>query len=455
MFRLPRLKDTHLEFRRSLRVAVFFVFGLSRSATILWLAVVAGGLCVLGVCLAIGIADLNRLPIVVLFVVAAAIAESFMVVLPTSRPGNAVFFSVGAAASVAAILVFPFHWAVVVVALGMAIGHRTVWFKRLYNAGQITVSAATASLAWQWLRGSSVPSELSSVPGVIAAVATYFLVTTVLTAAIVALASGMPARTTWWRSNRNTWPASLGMLFIGVLIAVLWVTSPWAIALAAIPLTAIYYTLRNTVSLETQTVDALFNLADILDARDTYTHGHSLRVGQYAEQLALSMRLSGDDAHLIFLAGRLHDIGKCAIKNEVLLKPSALNAEEFEHMCIHPEVGASMLAPFSLFRDCARFVRGHHERWDGNGYPDRLQGENIPLGARIIAVVDAFDAMTTTRPYRNALPVAEAHRRLEQGAGTQWDARIVGAFLRLLDTTSIGLPEPLPLPIQPTGRKAA
>jgi len=245
------------------------------------------------------------------------------------------------------------------------------------------------------------------------------------------------------------------MLFIGVLIAVLWVTSPWAIALAAIPLTAIYYTLRNTVSLETQTVDALFNLADILDARDSYTHGHSLRVGQYAEKLALAMRLSGDDAHLIFLAGRLHDIGKCAIKNEVLLKPSALNEEEFEHMCIHPEVGSSMLASFSLFSECARYVRGHHERWDGRGYPDKLQGENIPLGARIIAVADAFDAMTTTRPYRKALPVAEARRRLIEGAGSQWDARIVTAFLRLLETTPLGQPEPLPLPVHPAEQQAA
>ncbi len=96
-----------------------------------------------------------------------------------------------------------------------------------------------------------------------------------------------------------------------------------------------------------------------------------------------------------------------------------------------------MLASFSLFSECARYVRGHHERWDGRGYPDKLAGENIPLGARIIAVADAFDAMTTTRPYRKALPVAEARRRLIEGAGSQWDARIVTAFLRLLETTPL------------------
>jgi putative nucleotidyltransferase with HDIG domain len=235
------------------------------------------------------------------------------------------------------------------------------------------------------------------------------------------------------------------MLFLGVLIAILWNLSAWTVALAAIPLTAVYFALRNTVGLETETVGALFNLADILDARDPYTHGHSLRVGEYAEKLALSMGLSSDQAHLIFLAGRLHDIGKCAIHNEVLLKPGALDEEERAHMGIHPEVGASMLASFSLFGECARYVRGHHERWDGAGYPDGLEGETIPLGARIIAVTDSFDAMTTTRPYRNALPRTEAYRRLVEGAGTQWDPRIIAAFLKLLDTTALGETEPLPL----------
>jgi putative nucleotidyltransferase with HDIG domain len=252
---------------------------------------------------------------------------------------------------------------------------------------------------------------------------------------------------TWIRTNRHIWPASLGVIFVGVLVAVLWFTSAWTMVLAAIPLTALYYSVRNTISLETNTVDALFQLADILDARDAYTHGHSLRVGQYAEQLALELGLSGDDAHVIFLAGRLHDIGKCAIKNEVLLKPGALNDEEREHMCIHPAVGGAMLESFSLFRECARYVRGHHERWDGQGYPDRLRGENIPIGARIIAVADAYDAMTTTRPYRKALPVAEAKRRLAEGSGSQWDPRVVTAFLGLIESTPLGQTSPVALPV--------
>jgi putative nucleotidyltransferase with HDIG domain len=331
-----------------------------------------------------------------------------------------------------------------------------VWFKRTYNVAQVALTTGAAALVWEMAGPGAIPTDVHSVPWIVAAVVVYFLANSTLVSGIVSLASGLPFRLTWWRAHRHTWPAILGMLFTGVLVAILWSTSAWTIILAAVPLTAVYYSLRNTVSLETQTIEALFNLADILDARDPYTHGHSLRVGQYAEKLALAMGLSGDDAHLIFLAGRLHDIGKCAIKNEVLLKPGALTDEEREHMCIHPEVGSSMLASFSLFSECARYVRGHHERWDGNGYPDKLAGENIPLGARIIAVADTFDAMTTTRPYRKALPLAEATKRLKEGAGTQWDARAIAAFLKLLETTPLGQHEPTPLPtVTSTASKAA
>jgi putative nucleotidyltransferase with HDIG domain len=198
----------------------------------------------------------------------------------------------------------------------------------------------------------------------------------------------------------------------------------------AIALVALHSAMADRVKLETQTLESLFELADILDARDKYTHGHSERVGYYAEQLAIELELPSDRAHLSFLAGRLHDIGKCAIDNEVLLKRGALDDHEREHMRRHPEVGSAMLAHFSLFRDVARFVRAHHERWDGEGYPDGLRGEAIPLESRIIAVVDSYDAMTTTRPYRTALPHPEAVRRLLEGAATQWDPDVVAAFVR-------------------------
>ncbi len=197
----------------------------------------------------------------------------------------------------------------------------------------------------------------------------------------------------------------------------------------AIALLAVHRAMADRVQLESQTLESLFQLADILDARDTYTHGHSERVGHYAEQVAVQLGMSSDRAHLTFLAGRLHDIGKCAINNEVLLKRGSLDDDERSHMRRHPEVGGAMLAHFTLFSEVAGYVRGHHERWDGQGYPDGLRGEDIPLESRIIAVVDSYDAMTTTRPYRVAMPHEEAVRRLQKGAGRQWDPRVVATFV--------------------------
>jgi len=237
----------------------------------------------------------------------------------------------------------------------------------------------------------------------------------------------------WWRNYRHLLLPNLGLLALGVPIAGLWLAYPWMLVTLGVALVALHRAMDDRIKLETQTLESMFQLADILDARDKYTHGHSERVGQYAEQLALQLDLSGDRAHLAFLAGRLHDIGKCATNNEVLRKPAELDDHERDHMRQHPTVGSAMLAHFSLFREVAQFVRAHHERWDGSGYPDGLRGEAIPLESRIISVVDSYDAMTTTRPYRDALPHAEAVRRLRAGAGRQWDARVVDAFIALME----------------------
>jgi len=194
----------------------------------------------------------------------------------------------------------------------------------------------------------------------------------------------------------------------------------------------LYRSLQYAVLLRQQTCDALFSMADLMVARDRYTAHHSLRVAHLAERLAARLGQPADEAWLIFLCGRLHDIGKCAIANQILLKPSSLEPQERAEMSRHAALGAQMLMHFPDFRDGASYIRAHHERYDGRGYPDGLARNQIPLGARIIAVADAYDAMTSDRPYRQALPQAEAVRRLLAGAGSQWDPRVVLTFLELL-----------------------
>jgi len=336
---------------------------------------------------------------------------------------------------VAAILLFPLAWVALIAAVGSALGgalrgHRHV-LKLLFNMANLTLSVAVGSALWS-VGGGGVAGLASpvSIPPIAAAALGYFAINTGLTAAMVAFVMHLPIRLVWRRSHAKVMTANLALLAVGVPAAGLWLAYPWMLVCLAIALLAVHGAMSDRVKLETQTLESLFELADILDARDKYTHGHSERVGHYAEQLAVQLDLPGDRTHLAFLAGRLHDIGKCAIDNEVLLKPGALGEDERNQMRRHPEVGSAMLAHFTLFREVAQFVRGHHERWDGEGYPDGLRAEAIPLESRIIAIVDSYDAMTTTRPYRVALPHAEAVRRLEAGAGKQWDPRIVSVFVQ-------------------------
>jgi putative nucleotidyltransferase with HDIG domain len=376
-------------------------------------------------------------PAALLFALACGVAERIEVRLSSSRPGSGVSFSVSCTVLVAAILLFPLTWLGLIAAVGSVLGgalrgHRHV-LKLLFNMANLTLSVAVGSALWSLGGGAGGLASPFSIPWIAAAALGYFAINTGLTAAMVAYVLHLPIRLVWWRSHAKMMTANLALLAVGVPAAGLWLAYPWMLVCLAIALLAVHGAMSDRVKLETQTLESLFELADILDARDKYTHGHSERVGHYAEQLAVQLELPGDRTHLAFLAGRLHDIGKCAIDNEVLLKPGALGDSERDQMRRHPEVGSAMLAHFSLFREVAQFVRGHHERWDGDGYPDGLRAESIPLESRIIAIVDSYDAMTTTRPYRVALPHAEAVRRLRAGAGEQWDPKIVSVFVEWVE----------------------
>lgn len=169
-------------------------------------------------------------------------------------------------------------------------------------------------------------------------------------------------------------------------------------------------------------------LAAAIDARDPYTFGHSQRVSYYSVEIAKLMGLDSGAIEVIRRAALLHDIGKIAIPDSTLRKPGPLTAAEWAEMKRHPEIGEQMVGDLRFLQEAAPFIRCHHERWDGRGYPDGLRQEAIPLGARILSVADAFDAMTSTRPYRPALAVEEARAEAERGRYRQFDAQVVDAF---------------------------
>lgn len=172
------------------------------------------------------------------------------------------------------------------------------------------------------------------------------------------------------------------------------------------------------------------SLTAAIDAKDSYTYGHSERVARIAVELGRELGLPDDELSDIYLAGLLHDIGKIGIRDSVLCKRDPLTSEEIAHLREHVTIGYQILGGLNPIKHLLPGVLYHHERYDGNGYPEGLQGEAIPFLARILAVADSYDAMSTTRPYRAAMPRAKVEEILTQGAGTQWDSQVLLAFHR-------------------------
>ena len=174
-------------------------------------------------------------------------------------------------------------------------------------------------------------------------------------------------------------------------------------------------------------------LVKAIDGRDAYTAGHSKAVAEYSRDIARELGLSRDEVARIHLCGLVHDIGKIGVRAEVLEKQAALDDGEWDEMRRHSAIGEAILLEVPGYSDMAEVVRSHHERWDGRGYPDNLNGEDIPHLARVIAVADSYNAMTSDRPYRRAMTPAAAIEQLVLGKGTQYEAAPVDAFLRVLE----------------------
>jgi putative two-component system response regulator len=197
---------------------------------------------------------------------------------------------------------------------------------------------------------------------------------------------------------------------------------------------------RLTDQLE-HTENVIFMLAQAVEAKDAYTEGHLRRLRSYGEQLAVACGLAPIDIQAVRYGGILHDIGKIGISETILLKPGPLDDDEILQIRQHPEIGARIISQMRFAREVGPIILGHHEAWNGRGYSQGLRGEEIPIGARIITIVDAYDAMTTDRPYRKALPIDEVIQRLRKERGTQFDPNTLDVFLDLLASSRLIAPE--------------
>jgi putative nucleotidyltransferase with HDIG domain len=289
------------------------------------------------------------------------------------------------------------------------------------------------------------------------AVTAAFVVESSLDLTLTLVAPSIRGKGRWLDSVRSVGPAVIGSVPLQApLVAVLAYSylriSPWSVALFAIPAVAaqrlhlLYRQQRETAEALTHANERLARanlsfataLVATLDARDRYTAGHSAAVAIYARDIAKRMGLSEGDQQLVHLCGLVHDVGKIGLSAGLLEKPGALSLEERRQMERHPEIGERILRNVDDYSEIAEIVRHHHERVDGNGYPDKLADTEIPLLSRIIAVADAYNAMTSDRPYRDAMPSRVARLRLAQAVETQFDTSIVAAFEAILAGASEG-----------------
>lgn len=185
--------------------------------------------------------------------------------------------------------------------------------------------------------------------------------------------------------------------------------------------------------LEKAYMETIETLRFTVEAKDTYTRGHSDRVSEYSVLLGKYLNLSEEDLHLLKVGGLFHDIGKIGVPDSILLKTTKLTDDEYSEIKNHPTIGAHILSNATIFENAIPIVKHHHERYDGHGYPSKLVGENIPYLARIAAVADSFDAMTSKRTYRDSLPLDVVKQEIEKNKGTQFDPNIADTFLDILN----------------------
>jgi putative nucleotidyltransferase with HDIG domain len=371
--------------------------------------------------------------LLVVLLLLGAVASNFPVMVSPRLKTDA-----APAVYLAAVLLFPPVTAVALIGGSRLLGEGVLCFRRnpatgyrrrqpvdlVFNTSRFMVAGGLSALAYE--------AAGASLGGAVVATAVMYAVSTGLDV----IAAGMHNR----RSPLQIWAEiaaadskpTAALYVAGYLLAVLSTGRPWLAVVMMVPIAAIQLALTRSMQLMEQTIAAVESMADVVDRRDPYTFQHSQSVADHAVRTARRLQLPDREVELIRLAARVHDLGKIAVPDEVLHKHGRLTEAEFELMKKHPATGAEILAKFPEYKRGRELVLAHHERMDGLGYPRGLAGAAIALGARIIAVADSWDAMTSDRPYRKALDGEVALGELLRGRGTQWDAAVVNAFAETL-----------------------
>jgi HD-GYP domain-containing protein (c-di-GMP phosphodiesterase class II) len=347
----------------------------------------------------------------------------------------------------AAILLLPAPLAIAVVVSGFAVAEGIMAIRSpqqplryragqfVFNCSETAIEAAAGAMVYYLLQpdgfgsGSTATVDLAAIA---LSALTIYLLNVVLVDIVIALTIGF-ASPAWSINRHRTYlPQQFALYFLGLFAALTAFHYPLTLAFLFIPSAIVYISMRDSQHLRDGAQRTMESLADIVDLRDRYTFEHSTRVANFARGIAIELRLAPEEIDAVYLAARVHDVGKIGVKGQVLLKEGPLSDNEWIEMRTHPEVGAQLVSHFPDYTSAASYIVAHHERYDGRGYPRKLKGDDIPIGARIISVADCFDAMTSNRPYRDALEVAQSVAEIRRNSARQFDPQCVEALMRVL-----------------------
>ena len=375
---------------------------------------------------------------VIFWIALAAISESLLIILP-----NGIGLSVSFATHLACIIISGPLLAIVaatssyvfcLIKDGNKLVHifNTPFHKSLFNISQLTISAGAAGLIYLYTGGGI--GEFLLIPTLLS-VLSYSLINTLLLSALMTLLHNKRSiLSSWLNIYRGVFINMLAVGLIGIILALAYMSyGPGAVILFFGPLLLARFSFKLYINMRTTYLETIHAFNKFLEAKDTYTSGHASRVQQYAEMIAKAASLSEDKIESIRTAALLHDIGKIGISDNILKKPFSLTANEYEEIKNHAAIGAELIEGVDFLKDISIIIRQHHERYDGNGYPSGLKGNETRPEAAILAVADVYDAMTSERPYRKALSKDEALEEIKRNAGTQLHPVYAQYFIELLE----------------------
>ncbi len=385
--------------------------------------------------------NITQLIHLLVFAILAISSESLPVALPKGG-----YVTVSYPIFLSSLVLFPLGVTLTAMALsGLFIfgkaGLEQPLYKRVFNASQYVLSLAAAYGVMDFFKSSLIQFDSKSLILYLVASSVFMVMNMTIVAIIIGMVSNKSPWSIFVSNIRWSVPNFMALVPLGFLLALIYNNyGPFGLSLLFIPLLVSRHAFQLYIDMRENYLNTVEALVQALEAKDTYTSGHSARVGKLSVAIGEGLEMSDDKLESLKYAAVLHDVGKIGVSEIILNKEGKLLDSEWEAIRSHPVMGQTIIKSIKFLFDIGQVVRHHHERFDGNGYPDRIKGIEIPLESRIIAVADTYDAITSDRSYRKGSTHDEAIEELKRVAGSQLDPEIVEKFCNMVTSELISRP---------------